>query len=75
MEKLSQNKKKWVQVPLSKKISYLENIRNVLLSISDDFTKDCFRFKGSDPSLPENANILAYEYINLIPCKNKKILL
>ena len=69
MERLHENKKKWVQIPLSKKISYLENIKKTLGLIADDFTKDSLRFKGTDPSLPENYDNLAFEYMNLVPCK------
>ena len=67
MERLQANKKKWVTLPLEKKISYLENIRKNLAEVIDDWTKDSLRFKGLDPESSENAVHLAYEYVNMVP--------
>lgn len=59
MTRLHENKKKWVEVPLSKKIQYLDNLRTKFSQIFDDWTKASLRNKGVDPDLPENKNLLA----------------
>ena len=81
LEKLAENKKRWLELSLNKKIEYLESIRENISKVYIKWAKDSLRFKvriafifqslkhslslfkGVDPDLPENYDLLSDELI------------